>query len=161
LGEYDGVLRDFILALKYRRNLGLAELILPDLIQCLSHSHLEFEMLIPVPLNKTRQRERGYNQVVVWGRLLGRTIGIPLISSAVIRELNTPSQVSLPADKRWENVQNAFSAKTDLVNEKNILLLDDVITTGATLIECAKTLKKAGAKKVSALTIARSSIKKN
>jgi competence protein ComFC len=160
LGEYDGVLRDFILALKYQRNIGLAELILPDLTRALANAHFNFEMLIPVPLNKTRQRERGYNQVTVWGKLLSKTIGIPIISSAIIREQNTVSQVTLPAEKRSENVHGAFSAKSDFVNGKSILLLDDVITTGATLVECANVLKNAGAKQVSALTIARSSIKK-
>lgn len=160
VGEYEGVLHDFILGLKYHRNIGLAELILPDLTRTLANSHFNFEMLIPVPLNKTRQRERGYNQVAVWGRLLSNTIGIPMDSSAIIRERNTVSQVTLPAEKRAENVSGAFSAKSDIVNGKNILLLDDVITTGATLIECAKVLKNAGVKQISALTIARSSIKK-
>ncbi|MGV8027144.1 MAG: double zinc ribbon domain-containing protein [Anaerolineaceae bacterium] len=160
VGEYAGVLRDFILSLKYHRNIGLAELILPDLTKTLACSHFNFEMLVPVPLNKTRQRERGYNQVAVWGKLLSNTIGIPMVSSAITRERNTVSQVTLPAEKRSENVRGAFSVQFDVVNGKNILLLDDVVTTGATLIECAKVLKNAGAKQVSALTIARSSIRK-
>jgi ComF family protein len=160
VGEYDGMLRNYILALKYHRNIGLAELILPDLCRTLINSHFNFEMLIPVPLNKTRQRERGYNQVAIWGKLLEKMIGIPMDSSVILRVRNTISQVTLPAEKRSENVRGAFSVKSDIVNGKNILLLDDVITTGATLIECATVLKNAGAKQISALTIARSSIKK-
>ena len=160
VGEYEGVPRSYILALKYHRNIGLAELILPDLCRTITNSHFIFEMLIPVPLNKTRQRERGYNQVTIWGKLLGKMIDIPMDASVILRERNTISQVKLPAEKRSENVRGAFSVKSDIVSGKNILLLDDVITTGATLIECATVLKNAGAKQVSALTIARSSIKK-
>jgi len=159
VGEYEGILRIFILALKYQRNIGLAELILPDLIQVITKAHFEFDLIIPVPLSKIRQRERGYNQVTLWGRLLSKSLNLPLSSSALKRERNTESQVNLSAGKREENIRNAFSANADFIHGKNILLLDDVITTGATLNECARTLKDAGAFHISALTIARSSKK--
>jgi len=159
-GEYDGVLRDFILSLKYQRNIGLAELILPDLMHVLTNTCFQFELLIPVPLNKFRQRERGYNQVTTWGKLLSNGLDIPILSTGLKRERNTASQVTLSVEERLENVCDAFSANSEMIAGKNILLLDDVITTGATLTECARTLKQAGAKHISALTIARSSIKK-
>lgn len=159
LGEYDGVLRDFILALKYYRNIGLAEMLLPDLVKVLASAQFVFDLIIPVPLNKIRQRERGYNQVTTWGNLLGKFLRIPIYPHALIRTKNTTSQVTLPAEQRLQNVRGAFSVKSDIVKGKNILLLDDVITTGATLTECANQLKEGGAEQIFALTIARSSMK--
>jgi len=161
LGEYVGVLSDLILGLKYHRNIGLAEFVIPDLVRLMAASQFQFDILVPVPLSKTRQRERGYNQVTVWGKLLSATIGTPMLTSALYRHQTTISQVDLPVEKRWENVRGVFSAVEEWVIGKNILLLDDVITTGATLAECAKVLKEAGANRVSALTIARSSPKKD
>ncbi len=159
LGEYDGILHDFIIALKYYRNIGLAEMLLPDLRQVIENAQFNFDMIVPVPLNKIRQRQRGYNQVAVWGKLLSESLKIPLSMHVLKRERNTASQVNLSAEKRMKNVLGAFSANPDRINGKNILLLDDVITTGATLNECAAMLKEGGAEQIFALTIARSSIK--
>ncbi len=159
LGEYNGVLRSLILALKYQRDIGLAEMLLPDLAQVLSCTQFVFDCIVPVPLNKIRQRERGYNQVVIWGKLLSEFLRVPMIPHALIRTKNTVSQVTLSADKRIQNVRNAFSVQPEYVRGKNVLLLDDVITTGATLTECANQLKQGGAEQIFALTIARSSMK--
>ena len=155
LGEYDGVLQVFITALKYARNLGLAELILPDLYQIFNQAQYQIDMVVPVPLNKKRERERGYNQVTVWGRLFAMQIGQEFNPGAVRRTKHTCSQVDLPAEQRWENVRGAFVANNERVQGRNILLLDDVITTGATLYECAQSIYMSGGKSVSALTIAR------
>ncbi|HAF61072.1 MAG TPA: hypothetical protein DCK95_01965 [Anaerolineaceae bacterium] len=160
LGKYTGVLQTFITALKYERNIGLAELILPDLTRVFNHTPFQTDMVIPVPLSKKRERERGYNQVAVWGRLFAMDIHQDFAPRALQRTYHTLSQVSLSAEKRWENVRGAFSANPEQIRGRNILLLDDVITTGATLYECAQTIYQCGANSVSALTIARSSIKK-
>ena len=159
LGEYDGVLRVIILALKYERDMGLAELVLPDLENLLNTSNFEFDILIPVPLSKNRYKERGYNQTSIWGKLLARIVEKNFLPKALWKKCETASQVSLPAEKRWQNVKNTFSANSKIVKDKNVLLLDDVITTGATLYECTNALLEAGSKNVSALTIARSSSK--
>ena len=159
LGEYDGVLRSSVLALKYHHDIGLAELLLPDLVQVLSKAQFDFDLIVPVPLNRIRQRERGYNQVAVWGKLLSKFLGVPMISHAIIRTKNTLSQVKLPSEKRMQNVRGAFSVQPEYIQGKRILLLDDVITTGATLLECANQLKEGGAEQIFALTIARSSMK--
>ena len=74
LGEYDGVLRVIILALKYKQDVGLAELVLPDLESLLNTSNFEFDILIPVPLSKNRYKARGYNQTSIWGKLLARIV---------------------------------------------------------------------------------------
>jgi len=160
LGEYNGVLQIFITALKYERNIGLAELILPDLAQVFDQAHYQIDMVVPVPLGKKRERERGYNQVTVWGRLFALQLHLKFAPTALQRTQDTLSQVSLSSEQRWENVRGAFSANPTQVQGRNILLLDDVITTGATLYECTQTVLQNGANSVSALTIARSSIKK-
>lgn len=159
LGEYTGVLQMFITAIKYERNIGLAELILPDLTHIFTQAHYQIDLVVPVPLSRKRERERGYNQVALWGRLFALQIQSDFVPAALQRTHDTLSQVSLSSEKRWENVRGAFSADAARIQGKNILLLDDVITTGATLYECTKTFLQKGANSVSAMTIARSSIK--
>ncbi len=159
LGPYQGILRSFILAMKFKRDLGLPELILPDLVALIEKSGFPVDCLIPVPLSKKRLKQRGYNQVVLWGIPLGKVLGIPFNTTILTQTKETASQVSLSAEERWKNIRGAFSVDIDQVEGKDILILDDVITTGATLDECARVLRKAGARKISALTIARSTIK--
>lgn len=159
LGPYKGVLRDYILAMKFKRDLGLPELILPDLAALIEKTDFEADYLVPVPLSKKRLNQRGYNQVSVWGIPLSKMVGVPLMTSILAQSKETVSQVTLPAEQRRENVHGVFSVISDQVRGKDILILDDVITTGATIYECAEVLRKAGARKISALTIARSTIK--
>lgn len=158
LGNYEGVLRAIVISLKYYRNLGLAEILLPDILQTFENWEIDKDLFLPVPLSKKRKRERGYNQVSLWGKLTARILATPYSSTALIRRHDTASQVSLSADQRWKNVRNAFKADTQQVKEKNIILLDDVTTTGATISECARALMTAGARKVAAFTLTRSSI---
>lgn len=158
LGNYEGILRAIVISLKYYRNLGLAEILLPDILQTFENWEIEKDLFLPVPLSKKRKRERGYNQVSLWGKLTARILATPYSSTALIRRHDTASQVSLSADQRWKNVRNAFKADTQQVKEKNIILLDDVTTTGATISECARALMTAGARKVAAFTLTRSSI---
>ncbi|NMB60982.1 MAG: ComF family protein [Chloroflexi bacterium] len=145
--------------MKFKRDLGLPELILPDLVALIEKSGFPVDCLIPVPLSKKRLKQRGYNQVVLWGIPLGKVLGIPFNTTILTQTKETASQVSLSAEERWKNIRGAFSVDIDQVEGKDILILDDVITTGATLDECARVLRKAGARKISALTIARSTIK--
>lgn len=114
---------------------------------------------VPVPMHGSSLRERGYNQAEVlafcFARNLGPARGLPF-SKALARTRRTTSQTRLHSADRAKNVESAFAVKDPaLVKGKTILLIDDVCTTGSTLQECAKALKKGGAKKVSALTLAR------
>ncbi|MBI4051554.1 MAG: ComF family protein [Elusimicrobia bacterium] len=113
------------------------------------------QVLVPVPLYPERERRRGFNQSQLLAEELvksSRAFVIPLLK----RIRATSPQVDLPKSQRLENVKEAFqAAETEKIRGKEILLVDDVCTTGATLEECAKTLKKAGAKKVCAFTLAR------
>ncbi len=113
------------------------------------------DLIIPVPLHPARLRERGYNQSLLIAQMLSENFSIPLNHTSLLRVRHTPNQARLSQKERWTNIQAAFKIKpfNDL-RERNILLIDDLYTTGATASQAAKVLKAGGAKKVNVLTIA-------
>lgn len=115
----------------------------------------EHDLLIPVPLHPRRLRARGFNQAVLLGRELGRAWSLPLALDALRRVVDTPAQRNLGAEERRQNLQGAFSARRERVAGQRVLLVDDVITTGSTISECARALLQAGASAVTALALAR------
>ena len=113
------------------------------------------DVIVAVPLHKRRERERGYNQSELVARELGKLIGVQVDSKVLRRVKNTSPQVSMEdREDRSRNIQDAFVCKTDL-DGKRVLLIDDVATTGATLVACASALKLCGASSVCGLTVAR------
>jgi ComF family protein len=113
------------------------------------------EILIPVPLGKRRLKERGYNQVGLVARPLAYEMSLTYEPDALWKTRETRSQVGLTAVQRSANVQDAYQADTKIVKQRNILLMDDVATTGSTISACTQALLSAGAKEVYVLTIAR------
>jgi ComF family protein len=112
-------------------------------------------IIIPVPLCKSRLRERGYNQAELLARELSQYIEKPVLTNVLIRIKQTTPQKKMNPAERIKNMKNAFAVRdAELIRNKNIVLIDDVFTTGATANECIKTLKKAGAKLISILTVA-------
>jgi ComF family protein len=113
--------------------------------------------LIPVPLSKKRLVERGYNQAAIIARIISKQIKIPLDDMSLARSIHTyKHRVGMDRKARGESVKNAFEVKRPrLTAGENILLVDDVFTSGATVSNCAKVLKESGANKVYVLTIAR------
>ncbi|MFN4196757.1 MAG: ComF family protein [Caldimicrobium sp.] len=111
----------------------------------------EYDLISPIPLSIKRQRQRGYNQslLILWGY-----VGIKKFPQSLTRVKHTKPQSFLDSKERWENIKDAFQC-TENLNGKRVLLLDDVMTTGATLIEASSILKKAGAKEVHLLVLAR------
>ena len=117
---------------------------------------LEFDLMVPVPLHGTRRRERGYNQAELLARRLSEKTGIPLLHDGLIRTRYTSQQAKLDGRQRSENVKNAFRVKNPQnVHRRKTAVVDDVLTTGNTLNECARVLLEAGAEQVTALTIVR------
>ena len=113
-------------------------------------------VIVPVPLHIKRLREREFNQSAIIGSVIGKKYGIPLAANTLMRHRNTKPQVELDGRERKENVIGAFSVEDRTVIEgKEIILVDDVYTSGSTINECAKVLKKNGADKVYVVTIAR------
>lgn len=117
---------------------------------------LETDIVVPVPLDQGRMRERGYNQAELIAKPLARLLNIPFKSCLLVRTRPRPNQLRLTRRERWETVRGAYAThRTAQVDKLRVLLLDDVFTTGATLDACSKALKGAGAARVVGLTVAR------
>ena len=113
------------------------------------------DLIVSVPLHKDRQRERGFNQAEQVGREIARRAGIPFARDVLVKVRPAPPQTSLAHEARAENVRGAFALGRKIsVEGKILLLVDDVFTTGSTLGECARVLKRAGAADVRAITVA-------
>lgn len=115
------------------------------------------DAIVPVPLHKARLRERGYNQSLLLARELSRAWQLPLNDDWLLRVVNTRHQVGLTKTERMQNVAQAFAVPERLrpqLQGKRVLLVDDVMTTGSTLLACARALRKAGVKQVQSVTLA-------
>ncbi len=157
LAEYDGVIRECIHALKYQNNQGLGAYFSVMLADLVRSEGWHVDLVIPVPLSKQRIRERGYNQSAKLARPLATRLNTRYNTFGLLRTRHTNSQVGLSAADRQLNVSGAFKAVPEIVAGKNVLLVDDVTTTGSTLEACAEALKEAGAHHVYCLTLARDS----
>jgi len=114
------------------------------------------DIVVPVPLHRARERERGYNQAELLARPLARNLRLPCRSLLLVRTRPRPEKHVLSLDERWESVRGAFAlCKRGRVDKLRVLLVDDVMTTGATLDACSRALRDAGAKSVIGLTAAR------
>ena len=113
----------------------------------------EIDVLIPVPLHRKRQRKRGYNQAEIIARELGKKLGIPVDMSVIIRERETTPQKELGQKNRRKNLKKAFRLTGKRLTGKNILLIDDIYTTGSTIDAMAEVLMKTGCEKIYFLTI--------
>jgi ComF family protein len=153
-GAYEGRLRELIHLFKYSGIAPLAGPLGAFLAQALPLDQ-RFDMIVPMPLHWLKRWRRGFNQAELLARLVARRSGAPVVS-AVRRRRFTPPQASLSHARRRENVQGAFVVKRSCdVKERRVLLIDDVFTTGSTASVCAAALKKAGARFVGVLTLAR------
>jgi ComF family protein len=140
-----------IQALKFSHRLGLAEFLASAMLDGLRP---QGDLLLPLPLSPGRLRERGFNQAVELARPLARALGLPLELDICHRRVETTPQSLLPWKERRKNIRHAFECNTDLSGQ-SIIVVDDVMTSGATLDEFAATLKRHGAAHVSAWVAAR------
>jgi ComF family protein len=151
IGEYDGPLRAIVHALKYDGRKSLARPLARLMISCCSTVLADADVAVPVPLHRSRERVRGFNQAAE----IARHLAIPAID-ALKRTRATISQTDLPAEARQANVKDAFAMRRRAdVKGRVVVLVDDVSTTGATLEACARVLLDAGAREVRAVTAAR------
>ena len=151
VGPYEGTLRAIVHALKYDGRLTLARHLGARMRQSGPDVLSGADFVVAVPLHRSRERARGFNQAYE----LGRHLGVPL-ADALTRTRRTRSQADLPAARRHSNVRGAFEwRRRAAVKGRTIVLVDDVSTTGATLNACASALLAAGAAEVRALTAAR------
>ena len=150
--RYDFPLDRLIQSFKYGHRLALC-VFFAEQLAALAQG-LEVDRIIPLPLHPSRLRERGFNQALELARPLGRALGRPVDSRHCQRIRATEAQAGLPWKARSKNIRNAFHCTADFSGQR-LLLLDDVMTTGATLDECARTLKLHGAAQVHLLVVAR------
>ena len=157
--EFGGPLREALHHLKYKHDIGLGEALSEMLIELYARLAWRIDLIVPVPLSQGRLKERGYNQAALLARPLALAINARYASSALARTRNTPSQVGLSVEERQENVSGAFTADRKQVWARDILLVDDTVTTGSTVNACAEALLAAGSGKVYALSLARAVLK--
>jgi len=151
LWRYEFPCDGLVQALKYRAQLALAGFFARSLA---SRPLPEVDVVLPMPLHAKRLAERGFNQALEIARGLARYRSTPIEPRGVLRVKNTPPQTELPYEDRAKNVRGAFRCELDL-SGASVAVLDDVMTTGATLNELARVLKRAGARRVENFVIAR------
>ena len=158
--RFEEVIRKAVHELKYRHLKALSSCLAELLAGYLEKHSLPGEILVPVPLHPRRLRERGYNQSLLIASDLGKLITMPVLDNCLARVKEVQPQVKTAAvEERWSNVIDAFTCHDDRVNDKRVILIDDVCTSGATLESCALALKEKGAISVWGLTIARETYK--
>lgn len=155
LYPYRPPLQDAICLFKYGGKVSLAEPLARLMVDRLPALN-EIDLIIPVPLQADRLREREFNQSLLLADRIGEHLHIPVLSTALIRMAPAPPQTTLSRRERLNNLRGAFAVpRPDSIAGKRILLIDDVFTTGTTVNACSKTLRKAGAGPVFVLTLGR------
>lgn len=153
-GYHQDCLQSAVHALKYDSAHDVAALLAERLQDALSTTDWQPDVAIPVPMHADRLAERGYNQAQRLTQALGELIDLPTQDDLLVRTRATRTQVGLDREERLQNVSGAFALHPSAdIHGKTILIVDDVLTTGATLVGCADTLLKAGAGPVYGLTV--------
>ncbi len=151
-GLYDGTLKEAINILKYHKIKRLSK---PLSAIILRTGIAGIDAVLPVPLYKKRLRHREFNQSALLAKYLAGSISVPLAIDCLVKVRDTMPQVGLSAQEREKNIKNAFEVRDKkFIQGKTLMLVDDVITTGATVRECSKQLKKAGAKDIYVIALA-------
>jgi ComF family protein len=152
---FNGLIREAVHQFKYSNLKAIAPSLAKMLYGCLVENALPGDVLVPVPLHQKRWRERGYNQSALLAQELARICGIPVIDGCLARKSLVISQAkSQSVTERRKNVEGVFYCKDRRISGKQVILVDDVSTSGATANSCAAALKSAGALKVWGLVVA-------
>ncbi|MDP2719842.1 MAG: ComF family protein [Dehalococcoidia bacterium] len=153
---FDGLTRTAIYRFKYRNMRTLAQPLAELMAGYIGANALQSDVIVPVPLHKHKLKVRGYNQAELLARELGKLTGWAVAADVLVRLSDAvPQARTSRAEERYRNVKDAFACKDDSLRDKNILLIDDVCTTGATVNACAAVLKNLPAAAVRVLTVAR------
>lgn len=155
---YSSGMMELVLMLKYKSNFRAGEAIADYMIDAIRRENIKFDGVTYIPMTKKSLKKRGYNQSKYLAKIIGESLNKPVIH-CLNKIRDTKDQIGLNGNERWNNVYGSFIV-TDEVNviNKNILLVDDVITTGATAFSCACQLMKKNAKKITILTAAKSKV---
>jgi len=154
--QYDTASRSMILSFKHGGHTDRLQAFAAQMHRAARRALGHADVIIPVPLHRFRLMQRRFNQSALLGRALSKRCGIPMEAHVLLRARRTPSQGSLSVAGRRSNVQGAFTvAEPETIKGKRLVLVDDVMTTGATLESCTRTLKRADAGRVDAVCLAR------
>ena len=157
-GFYGGILKELILSFKYKKNFTAGSVLAELLLELIKEEKIDIEVICYVPMSKKSIKKRGFNQCEILAKKLGDELNIP-VSNCLVKKRYTKEQKTLSRNERLENIKGAFEIKKiDQIYNKKILLIDDVVTTGATLSECRYILEKVNTEKITILTIAKSHI---
>ena len=156
--KYESLVRKLMLGYKFSNKAYLCNFfanIITSNKECLNCIQ-KYDMIIPVPMHKNKMKKRGYNQTELLADAISKNSGIMARKDIMQKVVNTTTQSKLGGKARQSNIKSAFFIKNDCeVEEKNIILLDDIYTTGATAQECSRILKNAGARKILVLVLAK------
>jgi competence protein ComFC len=155
---YSNIVKELIIRLKYKSDFICGEILAEYMLELVKSNGLQFDLIAYVPMTKKALKNRGYNQSEFMASYLSRFLNIPVISS-LVKTKETKDQIGLNGEERWNNMGQCFEIEeSKFIKNKKILLLDDVITTGATAFYCARCLKEKGINDVYILTIAKSNV---
>lgn len=156
--KYDGIMREKILQYKFHDKTYLYKMFSKIITnnQKIYEKIKDYDIIIPVPIHKKRKIERGYNQCELIAKNISIKCNLSLNTTSLQKEKNTVAQSTLSKQDREENIRNAYICRNkELIRNKNILIFDDVYTTGNTVNECSKALKNAGVNNIGVFTIAK------
>lgn len=159
---YCEVIKNMVIGLKYKDRFRCGEFLAYTMIQCCKRFNISegIDYITYVPMTERSYDKRGFNQSLYLANLIGNSLNIKVVDLLKKDEGNTSTQKRLDMEERWENAKNIYKlkVKAEVIVDKNIILIDDVLTTGATAFSCCLSLKKSGAGKVKVLTSAKSRI---
>ena len=156
--EYKNLIRKLLLQYKFSDKSYLANFWVNVILKSKKMNEIfkNYDIMIPVPMEKNKEQIRGYNQTKLITDIIYKLNKINVFNNILIKTKKTQTQSTLSLEKRYQNIENAFEVKNEqLIKNKKIIIFDDIYTTGATVNEISKILKKAGAKKILVLVIAK------
>lgn len=151
-------IRDLLLQYKFKNKAYMYNTFVNFILQDknLCAKLMLYDIIIPVPMSKVKKASRGYNQTELISKKLAQMLNIEYENKCLVKKKVNKTQSSLNEKQRFENVKGVFGIEnSNIIKNKNVILFDDIVTTGATVNECAKVLKEAGAKKICVLAIAK------
>jgi competence protein ComFC len=155
---YSGIVKELISRLKYRSDFKAGEALSIYMIQSINTNKLSFDLITYVPSTRKTLKKRGYNQSEFLAKIIGDKINTKVVG-ILGKVRDTKDQIGLSGEERWNNLKDSYKVKkAECIRGKVILLVDDVITTGATGFFCAEDMLKSGAREVHILTAARSNV---
>lgn len=155
---YSGPIMELVKRLKYKSDFNCGEVIAGCLIELVKNNSIEYDLITYVPMTRAALQKRGFNQGRFLASSVGNALGKP-VKELIKKIRDTKDQIGLDAINRWENLNDCFRIiDKNLIQNKKVLLVDDVVTTGATVFCCARELLDSGANKVTVLTVAKSKL---